>query len=95
MPKSKSLPWKVAPKAYPLVDVGGEEYGVLEIPRKNSLTINEAQFIRDNTKDLPDIQQRAIQLAADIAKKEQVSFTNRIELFQKKEKPDGLMIEPT
>lgn len=79
MPKSKSLPWKVAPKAYPLVDVGSEEYGVLELPRKNSLTINEAQFIRDNTKDLPDVQQRAIQLAADIAKREDISFVSAFE----------------
>jgi len=75
----KTLPWKIAPKAAPMIEVGNPEYGVLELPKKESLTINEAQFIRDNTKDLPDIQQQAIQLAADIAKQESIPFVDAFE----------------
>lgn len=79
MSTKKNLPWKVAPKPAEMIEVGKPEYGVLEIPKKGSLTINEAQFIRDETEDLPDIQQQAIQLASDIAKEENIDFVEAFE----------------
>lgn len=75
----KSLPWKVSPKADQLVEVGSVDYGVLEIPKKGSLTINEAQFIREHTKDLPDVQQQAIQLAVDISQSDGIDIGEAFE----------------
>lgn len=79
MAKSKSLPWKSAPKAFIKVLVGSEEYGSLELPKKGCLTINEAQFIRENTKDFPDVQQKAVELAYEISTKEGIS---KVEAFE-------------
>lgn len=56
--------------------VGHADYGVIELPKKGSLTINEAQFIRTETEGLPDIQQQAIQLAVDISKEKGISFAD-------------------
>lgn len=79
MARSKVLPWKVAPKADVLIEVGSPEYGVLEIPKKGVLTVNESEFIRQNTKHLPDIQQQALMLASEIAKEEGISFGEAFE----------------
>lgn len=79
MAKLKALPWKKAPKASEMVEVGSEEYGLIEIPKKTSLTVNEAHFVREETKSFPDIQQQAIQLAADIAKEEGISLVDAFE----------------
>lgn len=74
MAKSKSIPWKTPAKTVDLVSVGNEDYGVLELPRYRSLTINEAQFIRENTGNLPDTQEMALQLAVDISNAKGVPF---------------------
>lgn len=79
MPKLKSLPWKVAPKPDQIIEVGDAEHGMLEIPRKNSLTINEAHFIRENTKDLPDVQQQATLLAVEISEAEGMELAEAFE----------------
>lgn len=79
MPKAKALPWKIAPKAPVLYPVGSEEYGVIEVPKKGSLTVNEAQFIRENTKELPNLQERVMQIATEIAKDEGITFVEAFE----------------
>lgn len=70
----KLIPWKTAPKAQVSVVVGSPEYGELEIPKKETLTVNEAHFIREETKELPDVQEQAIQLAAEISKDKGIPF---------------------
>ena len=79
MAKSKSLPWKTAPKPFSLVLVGNEEYGTIELPKKGNLTVNEAQFIREQTKGFPDVQQKAVELAYEISAKEGIT---KVEAFE-------------
>lgn len=79
MAKTKSLPWKTAPKAAEMVSVGSEEYGLIELPKKGNLTVNEAQFIQEHTKGMPDVQQKAVELAYEISEKEGIT---RAEAFE-------------
>lgn len=66
MPK---LPYKTSPKEFEKVTIGNSEIGELEIPKLGDLSPNERTFIKELSKDLPDLRQLAVRLAKDVATK--------------------------
>lgn len=63
------LPFVVEPKPVTTVRVGNDEVGILEIKKLNDLSPNERRWIREETKNLPDIRKEIIKLAQAIATK--------------------------
>jgi hypothetical protein len=61
------LPFAIHPKPVIEEPVGNQDCGVLNIKRLNDLSPNERRFIKEHTKDLPNIQQEAVRLAQRIA----------------------------
>jgi hypothetical protein len=63
----RKLPFVIAPKAEPIkVTVGNEEIGTLELPRINDLSPSDRLFIREASKDLPNLQREAVKIAKSI-----------------------------
>ena len=63
----RKLPFLVPPKAEPVKEtVGNEEIGVLELPRINDLSPSDRLFIRQASKDLPNLQREAVRIAKSI-----------------------------
>jgi hypothetical protein len=63
----RKLPFVIAPKAEPIkVTVGNEEIGVLELPRINDLSPSDRLYIREASKDLPNLQRQAVRIAKEI-----------------------------
>jgi hypothetical protein len=67
--KMLKLPYKTTPKEFEKVAVGNTEVGELEIPKLGDLSPNERTFIKQASKDLPDLRKLAVKLAKDIAAK--------------------------
>jgi hypothetical protein len=61
------LPYKTTPKC-PTVTIGAEDIGELELPVLYGLTVNERQYIDEQTKDLPDTQKLLISFAERLSK---------------------------
>nr|WP_290224238.1 hypothetical protein [Trichocoleus desertorum] len=63
----RKLPFVIAPKAEPIKEtVGNEEIGTLELPRINDLSPSDRLFIRQASKDLPNLQREAVKIAKSI-----------------------------
>ena len=63
------LPFKTEPKSKETYTVGDESIGVLEIPKLLDLSPNERIFIREQTKEYPDLRSSAVKMARAIATK--------------------------
>ncbi|MBD2095643.1 hypothetical protein H6F90_10800 [Trichocoleus sp. FACHB-591] len=63
----RKLPFVIAPKAEAIKEtVGNEEIGTLELPRVNDLSPSDRLFIRQASKDLPNLQREAVKIAKSI-----------------------------
>lgn len=69
----KPLPFVVEPKTYEVATVGNETCGTLEIKKLGSLSPNEQRYIKELSKDLPDLKRDAVRLAQRIAKEQNYS----------------------
>lgn len=69
------LPFKTSPKPVETVLVGDDTTGVLEIKKYNDLTPNEKIFIREHTKQLPDITFEAAVLSTKIVDQTGMTLT--------------------
>lgn len=63
------LPFKILPKPTTTHTLGDEEIGQLEIPKLNDLSPNERIFIREQTREQPDLRSSAVKMARTIATK--------------------------
>jgi hypothetical protein len=63
------LPYKTTREEFEKVTLGNAKIGELELPKLGDLSPNERCFIKQATKDLPDLRRLAAQLAKDIATK--------------------------
>lgn len=66
----KQLPFVVAPQPYELAEVGSNRTGKLQIKKLGSLSPNEQRYIKQLSKDLPDLKRDAVRLAQRIAKEQ-------------------------
>ncbi|MEP0873359.1 hypothetical protein NDA01_26725 [Trichocoleus desertorum AS-A10] len=63
----RKLPFVIAPKAEAIKEtVGNEEIGTLELPRINDLSPSDRLFIREHSKNLPNLQREAVKIAKSI-----------------------------
>jgi hypothetical protein len=61
------LPFIILPKSPEVVMLGNEEIGTLNIPKLGHLSINEQRWIKEELKDVPNINQEAVRLAKKVA----------------------------
>lgn len=61
------LPFITAPKAFESVEVGSANCGVLAIKKLKGLSVNERKYLKELTKDLPDLRKEAVRMAKTIA----------------------------
>lgn len=64
---AKILPFLKKPRKQYLVEVGNEDIGTIEVPRYDDLTPNEIEYIKQNLKDIPSVQDSLTVLVQKIA----------------------------
>lgn len=66
------LPFKTEPRKAETITVGDETIGTLELPRLNDLSPNERLYLREHTKEYPDLRSSAVKMARAIATKSEL-----------------------
>lgn len=69
------LPFVTQPKKAELYTIGNENIGVLEVPKLGDLSPNERRYISELSKNLPNLQRKAVEISEAIAQKTGESVT--------------------
>lgn len=63
------LPFKTSPRGFEKITLGDSTIGEIEIPKMEDLSPNERVYIREQTKEYPDLRKSAVTMARAIAQK--------------------------